>query len=248
MSALMVTTGGRRRVDLGRLDPACPASYHGTMSALKKGGCICPHAKEALRLYQKRMRNGLLAPVLLDATGTRRRVQGMWALGHSSTTIIAESGGKLDRQQVVRFCQQKHITPGHRDLIVCAYGKLIVRPGASWRTRERALAAGYPLPVQWGADIDDPDAVPEPLEPDPDGGVVDEDAIELALSGRLVPLNDQELIAAVQIGTAREVGPWTLAQLLGVDARVVRRLVAGDIPPRLSSIARHRSASLKESA
>jgi hypothetical protein len=248
VSRPVITTGGRRCVDLGRLDPNCGANYHGTNAARTKAGCTCPHAREAHRLYQKRMREGRLVPVLLDATGTRRRVQGMWALGHPSTTIIVEAGGGLDRQQVVRFCQQKRITPGHRALIVEAYRKLIVRPGTSWRTRDRALAAGYPLPVQWGANIDDPDATPEPIELEPDLGEVDESAIELALSGRPVALTDQELIAAVQMGTARGLGPWTLAQLLEVDPRVVRRLVQGDVPARLASIARRRAASIGAAA
>jgi hypothetical protein len=249
MNALaVVTTGGRRGVDLGRINPLCEATYHGTNTARTRGKCICPHAREAHRLYQKRMREGRLAPVLLDATGTRRRVQGMWALGHPSTTIIKASGGKLDRQQVVRFCQQKRITPGHRDLIAEAYRKLIVCPGTSVRTRDRALAAGYALPVQWGANIDDPAAVPDALEPEPDIGEVDEFAIGLALSGQPVPLTDQELIAAVRIGTARDLGPWTLAPLLGLDPRVVARLAAGDVPPRLASIARRRTAHLGRAA
>lgn len=244
MSPLLLTTGGRRGVDLGRLDPACAAAYHGTPTAYTKAKCRCPHARESYRVYKKRLREGRAIPALLDSTGTRRRVQGLWRLGHASRVIAAESGGGLAEGQVRRFCRQPLITPGHRDLIAGAYRALMVRPGESRWTRNHAASAGYPLPVQWGADIDDPDAVPDPLELEPDVGEVDEAAIEIALSGRRVPLTDQELIAAVQMGTARGLGPWTLASLLGVDWRVVSRLAAGDVPPRLAAITRRRTAQL----
>ncbi len=256
MSALLLTTGGRRRFDLGRLNPDCSADYHGTDTAYRNARCRCPHALQAHRIYNKRFRLGTLEPVLLDATGTRRRIRGMWALGHPTTTIIAMSGGQLDRHQVIRSCQQERITPGKRALIVEAYRHLIVRPGSSERTRRRAQAAGYALPVQWGADIDDPNAVPDPIEPEPDIsevdeiepepdiGEIDEVAIELALTGRPVALTDQELIAAVHIGVARQLSTQRLATLLHVDFRLVRSVATGDIPPRLKSAARRRAAQL----
>ena len=246
MNAVLLNAGGRRGVDLGQLNPGCTAGYHGTPTAYTKAKCRCSHAREAYRIYKKRLREGRTEPVLLDASGTRRRVQAMWRLGHPSRVIAAESG--LNESQVRKFCRQPFITPGNRDLIVAAYRRLIVRPGSSAWTRNHAAAAGYPLPVQWGADIDDPNAVPDPIEPEPDTGEVDESAVELALSGHPVPLTDQELIAAVQVGTARGVGPWTLAQLLDLDARVVRRLLQGDVPPRLAAIARHRAAQLGRAA
>jgi hypothetical protein len=231
----VVTTGGRRNVDLGRLDPTCPAAYHGTEAAYHKAKCRCPHAREAHRLYLKRGKHGLLQPVLLDATGTRRRVQGMWALGHPTAAIIEECQGGFSRQQVVRFCQQERITPVSHGLIVGAYRTLITRTGRSQRTRDRARAAGYALPVQWGADIDDPAAVPEPLEPDLLGAeVVDEGAVERALTGERMSLNDAELVAAVQAGAARGVPLSRLALLLGVNYVAVTTIAAGGLTPAMA--------------
>jgi hypothetical protein len=245
---MILATGGQKRVDLGRIDPTCPARWHGTKPAYA-AGCRCVHAREANRIYEKRCREGRLAAALLDPTGTRRRVQGMWALGHTSGVIADAAPARLFASQVARFCTQLLITPHHRGLIVDVYARLSVRPGTSSRTRGRALAAGYPLPVQWGADIDDPNAVPDPLEPDePQDGFVDEDAVELALSGAKVPLTDDELVAAVQIGTARGMAAEPLAALLLIDHRAVKRIAGGDVPPRLSSLVRRRLALVRSAA
>lgn len=243
----VTTTMARRCVDLGRLDPTCPAAYHGTYPAYVKGGCRCPHAREARRLYHKRMREGRNEPVLLDSTGDRRRVQGMWALGHTSATIAAESGG-LRVPQVIRTCHQPFVTPRQHELIVGAYQVLINRPGKSARLRNKARREGFPLPVQWGADIDDPNAVPEPIEPEPNLGFVDEDAVEMALAGRPVDLSDAELVAAIQGGIARGMSVQPLAAALRVDHRLVKAVAFDEVPPRFASAVRRRSALVRQVA
>lgn len=231
MTAL--TLGGRRCVDLGRLDPRCGARYHGTYIAYIRAGCRCPHAREAHRLYQKRSREGRNEPVMLDATGTRRRIQGMWALGHPSRVIAAECRDGFDPASIVRFCRLDKITPVSRDLVSGAYRTLITRPGASKRTRSRALASGFALPVQWGADIDEPGAVPEPLEPvASDGDLIDEIAVERALAGERLELTDPELVAVLQAGVARGEPLSRLAEHLGLNYWGARKMLGGDTPRR----------------
>jgi hypothetical protein len=226
-------TGGRRRTDLGRLDPTCLAAYHGTYTAYRKAGCRCPHAREAHRLYQKRSREGRIEPALIDATGTRRRVQGMWALGHTSSTIAMECHGLFDRRQVPRFCKQQLVTAGHRNAIAIAYQTLIVRPGSSAQTRSRAAAAGYALPVQWGDGIDDPEAIPEPFETGESAGdVIDEVAVERALAGECIDLTDAELVAVLQAGVARGEPLSRLAGRLGVNYAGARTMLGGEMSPR----------------
>lgn len=228
-----LTTGGRHRVDLGQVDPRCTADWHGTYTAYGKGGCRCPHAREAHRLYQKRSREGRNEPVLLDATGTRRRIQGMWALGHPSRVIAAECRDGFDPGSIVRFCRLERISPFSRDLVSGAYRTLITRPGASNRTRSRALASGFALPVQWGASIDDPSAAPEPIEPvESDGDLIDEVAIELALSGRRLDLTDAELVAVLQAGVARGEPLSKLAEHLGINYFGARKMLGGELTPR----------------
>lgn len=239
----ITTTAGRRCVDLGRLDPACTAARHGTASAYKVAKCRCPHAREANRLYAKRQREGRSVPVMVDACGTRRRIQGLWRLGHSSTTIAAECGERFDRRWIERLCRQGQVTPGTRDMIARAYRVLMNRTGRTAWTRHRARVAGYALPVQWGADIDDPNAVPEPLESEGAGqGFVDEAAVELALTGAKVPLTDDELVAAVRMGAAREISYERLAALLRIDHRAVKTIAGGGTPPRLGALVRRRLA------
>ncbi|GGN39726.1 hypothetical protein FHR83_006653 [Actinoplanes campanulatus] len=234
--APILVTGGRRRVDLGRLAPACTADWHGTCTAYRKAKCRCPHAREAHRLYQKRAREGRNVPALTDATGARRRIQGMWALGHPSQVIADMCGGTFDRRQIQRMCIQQHITPHHHDLIAATYAVLITRPGTSVRTRRRAAAAGYPLPVQWGANIDDPQASPDPLDV---GGVqdgtddpIDEVAVERALAGERVDLTDIELVAMLQAGTARGIPLARMADQQGINYFGARKMLGGDLTPR----------------
>lgn len=233
MNAPLVVTSGKRRVDLGRRDPACEARWHGTYTAYRKAGCRCPHAREAHRIYQKRSREGRNETVLIDATGTRRRVQAMWALGHSSQVIAEACNGRFDRRQVERFCRQEKVTPGHRDLIRAVYRELITWPGASERTRRRALASGYALPVQWGANIEDRCAEPDPIEPLPvELNLIDEVSVELALAGHKVELTDAELVAVLQAGVARGEPLSRLSERLGVNYFGARKLLAGELTPR----------------
>lgn len=228
-----VVTWGGRSVDLGKLDPDCAAVRHGTYSAYRKAGCRCPHAREAHRIYQKRSREGRNEPALADATGTRRRIQGLWTLGHPSWVIAEECGNQLDPRQVRRFCCQQLVTHRNRDLVAAAYRVLITRPGGSVRTRSRALSAGFPLPAQWGANIDDPDAEPDPLEPVPvDLDFIDEVSVELALSGRRVELTDAELVAVIQAGVARGEPLSKLAERLGVNYFGARKMLGGEPTPR----------------
>jgi hypothetical protein len=243
VNAPMVVTLGRRCVDLGQLDPTCPARWHGTATAYRKAKCRCPHAREAHRLYEKRRLEGRNQRVLVDATGTRRRIQGLWALGHSSEVIAHTCGGRLDRRQIVRFCHQPWVMPGYRDLIAAVYKTLIIRPGASVKTRRRALVSGYPLPVQWGANIDDPNAEPDPIEPLPvDLDLIDEVSVELALSGHRIELTDAELIAVIQAGVAREIPLSKLADQLGVNYFGARKMLTGEVTPRRQQQARVEAA------
>jgi hypothetical protein len=229
----MTVTRGKRCVDLGRQDPACPARWHGTATAYRKAKCRCPHAREAHRLYGKRAREGRNETVLVDATGTRRRIQSLWALGHSSQVIAEACGERFDRRQIVRFCHQPTVMPVHRDLIAAVYRELMTRTGGAEHTRKRAASAGYPLPIQWGTDIDDPKAEAELLEPLPvDLNLIDEESVERALAGHQVELTDAELVAVVQAGVARNIPLSRLADQLGINYFGARKMLGGQLTPR----------------
>lgn len=236
---MIVTTGGRRKLDLGRLDPDCPASYHGTYTAVRWVKCQCPHAVESNRIYKKRVRAHRVPPALLDACGVRRRIQALWAIGHTSQDISDATGGRFSRYMLVQMCRQAQVSRSTHAVIADVYRVLMVRPGGSRRAQLRAQAAGYPTPLDWGADIDNPAAVPEIEEPQPtDLGAVDEQVVERALSGERVDLTDAELVAALQIGTARGEALSAVSARLGINHVGAQRLVRGELTPQRAKRAR----------
>ena len=173
----------RRGACLGKRRPDCTADVHGTDSAYKKG-CRCPHARNAYRIYQKRLREGRNTPRLVDATGTHRRIRALWALGHNSATIGATIG--LSEHHVQRIVHAREfVTYATWHLIDRAYRELSMIPGTADRTRSRAQRAGYAPPLAWeGVDIDDPQAQPaETPEAEQDG--YDPVTVAFAVEGRL---------------------------------------------------------------
>lgn len=88
-----------------------------------------------------------------------------------------------------------------------------------------------------------------PPDPEPDPGAdIDEVAVERALAGERLPLNDDELIAAVHAGTARGLSHEALAKLLCIDFRAVRTLAGGSVPPRFGALVRRRLAAVRSAA
>lgn len=173
----------RRGTCLGKRRPDCTADVHGTDSAYKQG-CRCPHARNAYRIYQKRLREGRNTPRLVDATGTHRRIQALWALGHNSATIGATIG--LSEHHVQRIVHAREfVTYATWHLIDRAYRELSMVPGTADRTRSRARRAGYAPPLAWeGVDIDDPQAQPA-TEPATTQDGYDPITVGLAVDGRL---------------------------------------------------------------
>jgi hypothetical protein len=241
----VVTVPVRYGTDLGALDPTCPAKTHGTYAAYQRG-CRCRHAREAHRIYMKRLREGRSAKRTVDGCGTRRMIQALWAIGHTSQVIAEASAGRFSDTHVALLATRQQVRITTRDAVRDVYRLLAGQVGNSPRTRARAAAAGYVSPMRWGADIDDPEAVPEPIGPDvgavAEAAVVDEVAVERALDGQRVDLTDDELLAAVQIGSARSMPPWLLSERLHMNVSGVHRLLEGELPPRRAKAAARRTA------
>lgn len=160
---------------------SCPSVRHGTPWAYR-AGCRCPESREAWRLYCKRRREGRQPPLILDSTGTRRRIQGMWWLGHNSATIGQAAGG-ITADQVGDLTRRSRVQRRTMEAIRQAYEALSMTAGSSTHTRSRALAAGCSPPLAWDDNtIDDPDAKPYQADPDTTDDV-DEVAVEAACAG-----------------------------------------------------------------
>lgn len=105
------------------------------------------------------------AGTYLDATGTRRRIQALRAIGWSAR-IIAETA-TTGEAVIERICDGQPCVRGVVALkILAAYAKLSHSPAPAGRSATRAknyaLANKWAPPGAWDDDrIDDPDALPE---------------------------------------------------------------------------------------
>jgi hypothetical protein len=142
----------------------CPARWHGTNSAYSNGGCRCPDAREAHRLYLKRQREGRLIPALVDGTGVARRLQGLMWLGWPRHMLAAELGVSERRvaNMACRACPT--VTRQTHDRISALFAQLLLTPGPSVLARGKARQHGYCSPFAWD-DIDDPSAKPQGVRP-----------------------------------------------------------------------------------
>lgn len=153
----------------------CTARTHGTPHAANRCGCICDDALETLRLARKRSRTGrALAPMghFVDATGTRRMLQALLAIGHSITVIAGYLG--MSRQGVSGMLTRDRVHYANAARVAALYGPLSVRPptldpsltdaqrGYLRRDIDRARGLGYLPPLAWeDVDINDPNAKPD---------------------------------------------------------------------------------------
>jgi hypothetical protein len=207
--------------------PHCPARFHDSVSATRKAGCVCPVARERRRVYFKRQQFGHLDPAYTDATGTRRRLQALIAIGWPIRELARQMGwtgnpGLLlygERQQV-----HKHTAA----LVADVYDRLWDVPGPSVRSRRAAARAGYAPPLAWD-DIDDPAATPSL-----DGGgdlvdeVVDEVAVRRALDGdeaTAVRLTEAERVEFTRQLLRRGGGASAVSRRLRVSGGRARRLI-----------------------
>jgi hypothetical protein len=203
----------------------CTAPRHGDESAYSWWKCRCPDAREAWRLYQKRIRGGRHTPRMVDSTGTARRLQALQAIGYCWRVLAVEL--ELSPQRVANLARQRNpvVYPQTEARIRALYETLHDIPAPSGYASARALATarkeGWHDPEYWDGwnDIDDPqhEAV---------GEVIDEVAIEQALSGVRVQLTGAELLEAVAEGLARPMSRTAIALALHVSGDRINRLVA----------------------
>ena len=119
----------------------------------------CRNAKN--RQNQLRLANGGKVP----AVGSRRRIQALHAIGYPRRHIQGEIGmsdswGALWH---VMEASTTHVTRATEKKIRDVYDRLCMTPGPSSSARIRAQSRGWPPPLAWDDDIDDPAAEPQGL-------------------------------------------------------------------------------------
>lgn len=97
----------------------------------------------------------------VDATGTRRRLQAMAALGHRIDYINARLGLGPTGIGKVLSGERERVSASRARAVAALYEELWDQPGPCERTRSTAARKGWRLPMWWDDDtIDDPSAEP----------------------------------------------------------------------------------------
>jgi len=206
----------------------CRARRHHTASAYSRG-CRCADAREAWRLYSKRRREGRQPPFLRDATGTRRRLQALVAIGWPTAALAARLG--IPPTEVSRLCHHAHrVHPHTATRVIRLYTQLSMHPGPSGRARRRGEVTGWAPPLAWEDNtLDDPAATPAGQHcerPRPRPHDIDEVAVLRACDGNPPrPLTVAERVQAVRRLTAAGHTDADIAGRLRLGgARVVLRI------------------------
>ena len=202
--------------------PDCPARFHDSVSATRRAGCVCPVAKERRRVYFKRQQFGRLDPAYTDATGTRRRLQALIAIGWPIREL-AQQMGWTGNPGLLLYGKRNQVHKHTAALVAEVYDRLWNVPGPSARSRRAARQAGYAPPLAWDV-IDDPAAVPNL------GAAVDvlpdEEAVRRALAGQTTfsRLQPADRVEAYRRLVAAGAGPGTICRRLGISSGTQRTL------------------------
>jgi hypothetical protein len=161
----------------------------------------------------------------VDATGTRRRLQALMALGWSRTRLAEELGGHRD--VVSRYMIRDQVTTATVRAVRALYDRLwdTTPPeedqwdvSAAVAARRTAARNGWVPPMAWDDDtIDDPAAEPHGSAP----VCIDPIAIERALAGEVVNLSPAEVTEVVRIGEERG---WSAARIAAAAGRSERSI------------------------
>lgn len=200
--------------------PSCPAPRHHTMSAYHDG-CRSPAARQDHYLYTKRRRTGQPWRRTHDATGTRHRIQALYAIGHTATTIAQHTGLHPRVIQRAGTGPHRRVTTTTRQLIADAYLELRHTPGTSTTNLHRAQHRGWPTPDEW--DAWGPDHIDTPDDPTP---VIDPVAIQKVINRQLsldnlTPAEHAHLYTTL---TRQNLTHGQIRHRLGLSAAQVTRL------------------------
>jgi DNA-directed RNA polymerase specialized sigma24 family protein len=97
----------------------------------------------------------------VDATGSRRRLQALAAIGHTFTSIGRAIGLTPTAIGRISLGQRPNVLAGTAQDITALYRSWCQQPGPSQAARSRARREGWPGPLAWGDNIDAPDATPD---------------------------------------------------------------------------------------
>lgn len=215
----------------------CPDDHnHGeTSTCYINHGCRCPSCRTSRAEYSYWKRHMIRAGrqdaftgALIDATGTRRRIQALMALGWSQGAIAAAAS--TDQNRVSSQLHADRVTRAGAAKIAAAYERLSFRIPATDTlgarmgvSRVRAIARrnNYAPPLAW----DDIDTDPEPATAEP-SAAVDDVAVDLAVHGHRVRLTPAERRACVVLLHAQRYSDGLIGDTIGCTSKTVERIRA----------------------
>lgn len=162
-------------------------------------------------------------PMLIDSTGTRRRLQSLMRIGWPAHELGTRLGVSAT---AVRHWMDADRTVRRETAAKVArlYDELWSTPGPSVKTRARALANNWPPPMAYDDDkIDDPAARPSKMVAHRPAAL-DEIAVQRAARGERVRLSRAERAEVVRRLTAAGLSAADIADRLGIAQRSVSRL------------------------
>jgi hypothetical protein len=220
----------------------CPTDHkHGeTGTCYVDHGCRCADCRRGRAEYEYWREHMLSAgrELLVDATGTRRRLRALGAIGWSAR-LIGERYG-LSENWVSSVCANNRVQAATAEFAKRVYDDLSMVPPVPVGHHEKARVAnakswarrnGWPPPLAWDDDtIDDPaaspqlDAVAELAEPERFAERCDEATVEAAVRGEkpsLAPLERREVVRRLYW---RRWSDRAIAEHIGGSARQVLRI------------------------
>jgi hypothetical protein len=200
----------------------CTANRHGTTTAYRDHRCRCESARVAVAEEKARYRKRLYleGPLLLDKTGTLRRVQALARMGWSVREVARRAGvarpdDLLNPRRLV-----------HRDTATAVdrvFRELCMTPGPSARAKAIAERRGYAGPLDWD-DIDDPSERPVRDSCAEVTYHLDEVAIEETMAGRRVKLSHEERQEVFRRLIERGLNASQIAQRLGMTRAAAQKM------------------------
>lgn len=230
IAALMAYAGLERIADTAQVSrSAVLDAYYGPRGATKRARRVneeertisASHASRILSVTSDQIEAAFVEP-----SGTVRRLRALVAIGYTETELSAHLGMLMGNFSPLIHGRRPRVTAATYAATRALFDQLWNQPltGAKAdRARRLARRNGWFGPLAWD-DIDDPGEQPNAQGPAADGPLIDEMAIDLALSGVEVKLSSAERRVAVQRLHAERWSDGRIAETIGANARTVLRI------------------------